>query len=281
MTRKTSIGAGLMILALVATPAIAQSSGSYNDVPDRFRIEVGGFRIGSDTQFRLNDGTGGGTDVDFEKDLSLDDTSTRFYVEGYWRVARRHQVSLSWFHLSRQGPGRTLSRDVVWGDHVFTANTPVTGEASSNYLSGVYRFAAYRNDRFEIGPSLGFGHLSLDATISGVTTIASGSGSVSRSFERTASQGSVTGDLGGYLTWWPAKRLLLRGDLRYIFIKPEGSEASVADGRASLTYHPWAKVGIGLQYTYSKFRYERDILDTGLGGSLRFSGVQLLGGVAF
>jgi hypothetical protein len=40
-------------------------------------------------------------------------------------------------------------------------------------------------------------------------------------------------------------------------------------------------VGVGLQYTYTKFRYDRDILSTDLGGRLRYSGVQLVFSGAF
>ena len=276
--KQASLAVCVACLALKAAPGFAQSR---SDVPDRFRIEVGGFRILSDTNLTLNNGTGGGTSVSFEHDLELPQNSTRVYVEGYWRIARRHQVSLSWFHADRTGPAKTLERDISWGDHVFTATTQVTGEAASDYFSGVYRFAVYRNDRFEIGPALGVGHLSVDATVRAVGTVSGVPGSASGSFERTASHGQMTGDVGGYVYWWPAKRLLVRADMRYIIIKPEKSEASVTDGRASVTYHPWPKVGFGLQYTYTKFRYDRDILDTSLGGSLRYSGGQLLASFAF
>jgi hypothetical protein len=263
------IGIAGLMLTLAAPQGHAQTAGSFTDVPDHFRLELGGFRLGSDTTLSLNNGTGGGSDVDFEDGLALPDTSTRFYIEGYWRVGRRHQLSLGWFSTSREGPGTVLSQDISWGDHVFTAGTEVTGKADANYFSGVYRFAAYRNDRFEVGPALGFGYLSLDAGISSGT------------FERSASKGHVTGDLGGYFTWWAAKRLMIRGDARYILVKPENAEASITDGRASALYHPWPKVGVGLQYTYTKFRYDRDILSRELGGSLRYRGGQILASFAF
>jgi hypothetical protein len=282
MIRERVIAAGMALLALGALPAFAQSSqGGYSDVPDRYRIDVGGFRLGSSTNLRRNDGSGGGSDVAFENDLLLPDTSTRAYLEGSWRISRRHQLSLGWFRNKQAGPAKTLSRDIDWGEHVFTANTQVKAEAGATYISGVYRFAAYRNDRFEIGPALGLGHLSPEATISTVVSVGGASGSASRGFAASGSLGQVTGDLGGYINWWPAKRLLMRGDARYILIKPENSEASVTDARASAVYHPLQKLGVGLQYTYSKFRYTRGILDRALGGQLRYSGLQLLATAAF
>jgi hypothetical protein len=45
------------------------------------------------------------------------------------------------------------------------------------------------------------------------------------------------------LYWWPIPRLLVRGDFRYIIVKPEKAEASVTDGRAAAIYHPWPHFG--------------------------------------
>ena len=66
----------------------------------------------------------------------------------------------------------------------------------------------------------------------------------------------------------------MRGDLLYIKVKPENAEASVTDGRLGLYWYPWRKVGLGAQYKYYKYRYERGLLSTSLGGSVTFQGAQ-------
>jgi hypothetical protein len=260
---------------LLAGSAQAQTTG-YSDVPDTFRIEAGGFRIGSDTQLSFNTSGGPRPPVDFES-LDVPESTTRFYIEGFWRPGRRHQFSLSWYDNNREGDSRTVERDFTWGDQVITAGATVTGRVSSSYVSGVYRFAAYKNDRFEIGPALGIGYLNLEAGIRGQVSV----GGQSRSFDSGRDLGQITGDLGGYFYAWPARRLLLRGDFRYIIVKPENSEASITDGRAALIFHPWRNVGIGLQYNYTKFRYDREFVSTELGGSLRYSGGQVVLSAAF
>ena len=259
---------------LLAGTALAQPA-SHSDVPDRFRIEAGGFRIGADTNLTF-DTVGGSTPVDFES-LDVPKNATRFYVEGFWRPWRRHQFSLSWYRNRREGDPHTVQRDFTWGDRVITAGATATGTVSSSFLSGAYRFAAYKNDRFEIGPSIGIGHLSLEAGIEG--QLSANASSVP--FDISRDLGQPTGDLGGYFYWWPLRRLLVRGDLRYILVKPENAEASITDGRGAVLYHPWRNVGVGLQYTYTKFRYDRDILSTELGGALRYSGGQVVLSGAF
>jgi hypothetical protein len=268
------------VALLLAAPATPQSSAGYSDVPDRFRVEAGGFRVGSDTELTFSSAGVLRPPVNFEG-LDLPENSTRFYIEGFWRPWRRHQFSLSWFRHDREGDPTTVQRELTWGDRVVTVGTTVRGRVDSNYFSGVYRFAAYKNDRFEIGPALGLGHLSIDAGISGDATATGTGGAASRPFDISKDLGQITGDLGGYFYWWPARRLLVRGDLRYIIVTPENSEASVTDGRVSAVYHPWRKVGLGLQYTYTKFRYDRDILSTELGGRLRYSGGQVVLSASF
>jgi hypothetical protein len=271
--------AALTAVACLLAGSVRAQVPDYSDVPDRFRVEAGGFRIGSDTELTFSAGGGGIVPpVDFEG-LNLPDTATRFYLEGFWRPWRRHQFSLSWYRHNRDGDTITLSRDINWGGETVTAGASVRATTHSSYLSGVYRFAAYKNDRFEIGPSVGIGYLSIDAGIEGeIGGIGEGP---SRQFDRSRSLDQPTGDLGGYLYWWPLRRLLVRGELRYIVVKPENAEASVTDGRAAVLYHPWRNVGVGLQYTYNKFRYDREILSTELGGRLRYSGGQVVVSAAF
>ena len=200
---------------------------------------------------------------------------------GFWRPWRRHQFSLSWYENARDGSAHSVDRDFTWGDIVVTAGASATGHVSTSYFSGVYRFAAYKNDRFEIGPALGIGHLSITAGITGQASITTPVGNFSVPFDVSKSLGQPTGDLGGYFDWWPLRRLLVRGDFRYILVKPEKSEASITDGRAAAIYHPWRNVGIGLQYTYTKFRYDRDLLSTLLDGNIRYSGGQIVFSGAF
>ena len=274
------VGSCAAALLLLAGSATAQSSSGYSDVPDRFRVEVGGFRIGADTNLTLNTSGGSRRPVDFEA-LNLPDNATRAYVEGFWRPWRRHQFSLSFYRNNRDGDPTTVERELTWGDRVIAVGTTVSARVNSHYLSGVYRFAAYKNDRFEIGPSLGIGYLSIEAGIRWQVRATGAAGTVSVPFDVSRSMGQPTGDLGGYLLWWPIRRLLVRGDMRYIIVKPGDSEASVTDGRAAAVYHPWRNFGVGLQYTYTKFRYDRDILSRELGGSLRYSGGQLVLSGAF
>jgi len=260
--------AAAALSALMSVPAAAQTSSGFTDLPQGFRLDVGGFRIASETQLKY-DLTGQGQTIDFEGETGLPSNATTIWLDGTWRLGRRHQLSLNYTRVNRSG-GRTLQREIHWGDQVFQVGTSVEAEVGSDVVTGYYRFAVFKNDRFEIGPTIGLGYLWLSASLSGSVT----AGGNPVALSRTAEISSITGDVGGYFEGWLTKRLVLRGDLLYIVVKPENAEASVTDGRLGLYFYPWTHIGFGAQYKYYKYRYDRSPLSADLGGSITYKGGQ-------
>lgn len=181
----------LLVLASAAAPAYSQSSAT--DVPDRFFLEVGGFNIGADTKLRLSAARLGGTTVDFETDLTLPDRATIVFLDAYWRVARRHLLHVDFARLSRESEGTLLSREITWGGQVYPVGLRVQGRVDSDYVSGIYRFAAYRNDTFEVGPALGFGYVWITAALDVSGSAGAPTGTL---VDREGKTGSPTGNLG-------------------------------------------------------------------------------------
>jgi predicted porin len=192
-------------------------------------------------------------------------------VDSTWRVGRRHALKLSYTQLSRENPAKTLERDFVWGGQTYNAGLTASSTSGANVLGGYYRFAIVRNDRFEIGPSLGVGYLALDAGIKATGTV----GGQSRSLDRSTSMGSITGAVGGYATGRPAKNLALHADYLYIKVTLENETASVTDWRLAADYYFSRNVGVGAQYKYNKYSQARGALSTELGGELIFQGGQV------
>ena len=198
-----------------------------------------------------------------------------FWLDGSWRVGRRHQLKLGFTRLSRDHPDYTLQRDLVWGGQTYSAGLSATSTNSADVLGGYYRFAIFRNERFEIGPTLGVGYLWLTAGIRATGTVSGPGGSHSETFDTQASTGSITGALGGYANAWLTKRLVVRGDYLYIKVKPENSEASVTDWRLAADYYITRNIGAGVQYKYNRYSYDRGILVSELGGEIKLDGFQV------
>jgi hypothetical protein len=266
----------LVVAMLVTSPAHAQSSEStWNDLPDRFQIDTGYFRIDADTTLRYN-GPDGGSNVNFEQDLGVNPHVNTFWLDATWRVGRRHQLKVGYTRFNRERPDHMLTRNFQWGDQVYNAGLSADATTGSDILGGYYRFALFRNNRFEIGPTVGFGWLWLRAGIDATATVTGPGGTpVSQNLDRGTSTGSVTGAVGGYAAAWPASRLALRGDYLYIKVSPGNTTASITDWRAGADVYVFRNAGMGAQYKYYKYSYDRGIVSTKLGGDVTYKGFQV------
>jgi hypothetical protein len=261
---KTILG-GVLAATLSVSPAFAQSSfGAWNGLPDRFGIDAGYFGLTAQNVLTFNGG-----DVDFERDLGLDDSVDTFWVDATWRVGRRHQLKLSLTRFNRERRDFTLERDFVWGGETYNAGLSATSTSGSDILGGYYRFAVYRNDRFEMGPAVGIGYLWLDARIQATGTI----GGASRALDRSKDKGSYTGAVGGYTNAWLTKRLVARADFLYIKVSPGETKASVTDWRLGADYYFFQHAGLGAQYKYNKYTYDGNVDE--LGGRVSYKGFQV------
>jgi len=270
-----AIVGGVLATGLLVSPAFAQSSSStWNGLSDRFQIDTGYFRISANTVLRYNGAQGSG-DIDLEKDLGVNKDADTFWLDATWRVGRRHQLKLAYTKLDRQRGDYTLQRDFTWGGQTYNAGLSASTSTGSDILGGYYRFALVRNDRYEIGPTVGVGYLSLNARIEATGTVSGPGGSESRSLDERASTGSMTGAVGGYAQAWPAKRLALYADFLYIKVSPGDTEASVTDWRAGANYYFTRNVGLGAQYKHYNYSYDRGVLVSKLGGEITYEGGQV------
>ena len=267
---KTILG-GVLAAILLASPASAQSaSGAWNGLPDRFRIDAGYFGLTAEQVLTFDGGN-----VDFQKDVGVNKNVNTFWVDGTWRVGRRHQLELAYTRTSQSRGDYTLTHDFVWGGQTYSAGLSASASTGSDILGGYYRFAAYRNDRFEIGPTIGVGYLWLSARIEATGTVSGPGGSQSQTLDQSASTGSITGALGGYANGWLTKRLVTRADFLYIKVSPGTRTESVTDWRLGAEYYFFKNAGLGVQYKYNKYHEAYGALSGNLGGNLIFKGFQV------
>jgi hypothetical protein len=271
---KTFFG-GVLATGLLASSAFAQSSpGTWNGLNDRFQIDTGYFRLTSDSVLRYNSVPGSG-DVSLEKDLGLNDKVNTFWVDATWRVGRRHKLKLAYTRFNRDRGDYTLQRDFTWGGETYNAGLSASTSTGTDILGGYYRFALFRNDRFEIGPTLGVGYLWLRAGIRATGSVSGSGGTQSRTLDESASIGSITGAVGGYAEGWLTKRLVTRADYLYIKVTPGNEEASIHDWRVGADYYFFRNAGLGFQYKYNKYSYDRGVLVSQLGGAITYKGAQV------
>jgi len=285
---------GVITMALAA-PAVAQAQAApptaqapvtavapWNDLPQRFQIDAGYFRLNLTTDLRLQGSGGPANDVSFEKDLGVSDVASTYWLDGTLRLGRRHQFKASYLSLTRESDPKTLTRDFTWGDDVYTAGLSASATVGMEVISTYYRLAIVKRDRFEFGPAVGLGYLNLKAGIKAQGSLAGPGGQVETvNLDESGDVGVPTGDIGGYVNVWLSRRIVMRGDFLYIMVSPEEKEMSVTDGRLAVDFYPWRHVGFGVQYKYNQFRYDQGGEKLTLGGTLTYQGLQVYGSFLF
>jgi hypothetical protein len=219
--------------------------------------------------------------VDFEDDLGVNKDATTLWVDATMRLGRRHQIKVSYTNLERDRANFALDRTFTWGGETYAAGLDATSTTGTDILGAYYRFALYRNDRFEIGPTVGLGYLWLTAGIRASGTVSGPNGTESRDLDESATLGSATAAIGGYTNAWLTNRFVLRADYLYIKVSPDDSEASVIDWRAGADYYFTSHVGVGVQYKHYTYSYDRGAFDSRLGGELTYEGLQVFASLLF
>ena len=262
----------LLGACLLAAPALAQSPSGPSDLPDRFQIDTGYFRLNPSTVLTYK----GSSDVDFQRDLGLDSAVATFWVDSTWRVGRRHQLKLAFTTFNQEQADHTLQRDFTWGGQVYSAGLSASAKTGADLLGGYYRFSIVRNDRFEIGPAIGFGYLWVDASIKATGTATGPNGSTqSQTLDRSGSLSSPTGAIGAFASGYLTKRLVAQGDFLYIKVTSGDTDSSVTDWRLGADYYFFRNAGLAVQYKYNKYTYDRGLIATKLGGTITYEGIQL------
>ena len=263
--------------ALPAQPAPASGSA----LSDRFQVDAGYFLIGANTVLRFDGPAGTEGDVDFEDDLGVDKDATTWWVDATMRLGRRHQFKFNYTSLDRDRVDYTLERSFTWGGQTYSAGLDASSSTGTDIIGGYYRFAVYRNERFEIGPAVGVGYLWLNAGIRATGTVSGPGGTESRSLDEETSFGSVTGALGAYTNAWLTDRFVVRADYLYIKVTPNDDEASVIDWRVGADYYFLRHVGVGVQYKHYTYSYDRGVFESQLGGELEYAGLQAFASFLF
>jgi hypothetical protein len=247
----------------------------------RFQIDTGYFGLTADDLLRYKGPQGGSGEVSLENDLGLNDHVATFWVDATWRVGRRHTLKLGFTRFNRDRADYALQRDFTWGGETYYAGMSATTSSHNAIVGGYYRFAVFRNDRFEIGPTIGIGYLKLEARIQATGIVNGPAGPESQSRDESASTTTPTGALGAYAAASPARRIVVRGDYLYIKATLGDAEASVTDWRLGAYYFFARNAGLGVQYKLNRYSYDPGPDVSKLSGQVTFQGVQVFASFRF
>ena len=145
--------AAVIVLGAVGLEAVAQDEAWRKD---RFMVSVGMYWPNLDTRIRVDDArTGlGGTLLNLERDLALEDRKTQVGMNAHFRFARRHAVEFEYLKLDRKGP-RIIAFGIDYDGRFIGINEDVETTFNTEVSRLAYRFSFINSDNMELSASVG------------------------------------------------------------------------------------------------------------------------------
>lgn len=154
--------AALAVTAAHARPPEKQEDNLLND---RFGLQAGAIYSGTTTDVRFDSDAGTiGTDLSGEDDLGFGKNKVLARGEVWFRMKERHRARISSYFVPLNRRGNTvLDRTIQFGNETFAVNERIESELKLNLLAITYAYSFVKNDRLELGASLGFDVVEFEA----------------------------------------------------------------------------------------------------------------------
>ncbi|MEJ2514978.1 MAG: hypothetical protein P8080_09955 [Gammaproteobacteria bacterium] len=267
----------LLLIAGLALPAGAWATGP-DLLANRFSLGLGVYDESSDTKVRLNGQSSIGDRIDLENTFGVG-TITRFRVDGFWRIAKRHKLGFMWF-TSDANRKREIEEEIEWGGEVYPVGAAVALSRSFDIYQLSYGYTFVRRDNFELAVSAGLHYSKARATLSATLDVADDP-TLTREATDTARLDAPLPVLGLAGMWNIGGDFWLDGAARWFAMSFDEYDGALVDVRGVVLWQPRSWFGLGLGYDY--FGLDMDVDKRSFRGSLDWSydGPQLFLNLAF
>jgi len=139
-----------VVLGLLATATPARS-----DFDERYELTVGGAVTEFDSSLRINSRDDSiDNEIDFEDDLGFDNEVRLAWINGRWRIADRHRLSLLYLPIKRTTE-LTTSKDLDVGGNIIKAGAFLGASVKTQVFDLEYIYSFFKRPDIEVGFSAG------------------------------------------------------------------------------------------------------------------------------
>ena len=172
LTKKYSRAILLVNILLVAQPGLADEWIKPGE--ETFTIGAGVFLPSFNSSLRVNNSSLDlGDQIDLEKDLGLDSRETVAWINGMWRFADNHRLSVTYFQFSRSSVVTAL-KDITIDEETFPAGVTLSTRFQYRTIPITYHYSFIKSAQHELAGSFGLQWNTIDIEVDGETFVGSG-----------------------------------------------------------------------------------------------------------
>ena len=259
-SRRTGWRAALAALLLAAAATGTARADFPSDVPDRFKMQVGGVDAGFDTQgsLSLTDGPAG-LFINLEDVFELPISKQFWYTEGFYRFSQKGYIDFGYVDFYRKA-GKVIEEDVNWGNVTFLANAQVDAEFGSKFIYAAYRHDFLQLEQVHISGSAGFSYLDLTMGLSANGNVVDQDGNpITGEYEKKVDVKFPVPQLGLQLDWRLTKHTAIQMYLRTLYIDYQGIKGGIKQRAIRYEWYPTRHFAVGggfSEYSIDLDRYE-------------------------
>jgi hypothetical protein len=262
-------------LLFAATAAMAKPPPDEPDnlLNDRVTLQAGLVSTSNQSTIRYDSAAGTpGTVVDGEKDLGLPSRKLVGRAELMFRMKERHRVHIGNYYLPLDRRATIpLQKTINFGNTTYNVNDVVASELKMRLLAINYSYSFVKNDRVELGASLGFDVIGFEAAATVAARL--------RTEREDRSAPAPLAGLDGTVRL--SSRFYAEGRAQYLKVNVQNVKGTLETFEANVLYRLSPNVTFGLGY--SGFKVNVDSLKLTDSGQfqLRSAGPQLFARVGF
>lgn len=138
----------LLVMLFVATPV-------WPDFDERYSLTVGGSLTEFDTKLRINSRDGSiDNEIDIEDELGYDSEVRLGWINGKWRIADRHRLSVLYIPIIRTAE-LTTANDFDVGGNIIKAGALIGSSVKTHVFDIEYIYSFFKRPDIEIGFTAG------------------------------------------------------------------------------------------------------------------------------
>jgi hypothetical protein len=251
--------------SILGTVAFA-SSANAQSLEDKFWIQGAGFLANVDTDVRVGTtaNPNGGTQIDLEDDLGLDDSSLLPSIYAGAKLGGGFVITGEYYSLGRDST-RTISRTITVDDVTYPVNASVTAGFDTDIYRFTIGYSFVRNESVEVGAAIGFHATDLQLSLSGQGS--AGGAPVSTQVRRKDFLAPMP-TVGLYTTFEVMPRVTINARADYLSLGIDDYDGSLLNAQASVSYRVMDNVGIGVGYRYVD--YDLDVTKPNVVGNFDY-----------